>query len=328
MFETSSSASDRSSGAVPDGGAGAGRTADVCRLGERVDLSAPDVQREAIETLEDGGVVLLPQCGFELSARERELIADLRNFLVNAPATANGRPTIIFAPTRRRIARFNFAYAGRKLVRAEVKRAVLPEIEAMMARFSSWAEALLAALFPRYAGQFDQDRVTYRPNERSAVQPLHVDSAYGYPTQGRAMLRVFCNIDPLDRPRVWQIGEPFEPFARRFLGSIEPRRSNWTAALLARLGIVGGARTAYDGLLAELRRLGKHNPQYQRDAPRRIIEFPAGASWIAITDLLLHGAVSGQHSLDQTFFLPAAAMRDPSRSSLRILERLSGRQLV
>jgi 3-deoxy-D-manno-oct-2-ulosonic acid (Kdo) hydroxylase len=77
-----------------------------------------------------------------------------------------------------------------------------------------------------------------------------------------------------------------------------------------------------------LRRLGKHNEDYQRDAPRRIVEFPAGACWIAITDLVLHGALSGQHSLDQTFFLPAAAMRDPSRSSLRILERLSGRRLV
>ena len=39
------------------------------------------------------------------------------------------------------------------------------------------------------------------------VQPLHIDSAYGYPTQGRGMLRIFCNIDPLDRPRVWQLGE-------------------------------------------------------------------------------------------------------------------------
>jgi len=43
---------------------------------------------------------------------------------------------------------------------------------------------------------------------------------------------------------------------------------------------------------------------------------------------VLHGAISGQHSLDQTFFLPTAAMHDPSRSSLRILERLSGHRLV
>ena len=58
------------------------------------------------------------------------------------------------------------------------------------------------------------------------------------------------------------------------------------------------------------------------------MEFPAGASWIAITDLVLHGAMGGQHSLDRTFYLPVEAMNDPSRSSLRILERLTGEALV
>ena len=37
--------------------------------------------------------------------------------------------------------------------------------------------------------------------------------------------------------------------------------------------------------------------------------------------------MSGQHSLDQTFYLPVEAMNDPSRSSLRILERLTGKAL-
>jgi hypothetical protein len=311
------------------------QTADACagavevfRLDEGCDPSAPAVQRDALEALESGGLVLLPRAGFELLASERTLISELLNFLVKEPGTANGRPTIILAPTQRRIARFNFAFAGRKLVRAEIKRAVRPELERMMVRFTTWTEHLLAALLPRYVPALDRDRVTYRPNERSAVQPLHVDSAYGYPTQGRAMLRVFCNIDPRERVRVWQIGEPFEPFARRFLTKLTPPRPGWAASVLARVGVVGGARTAYDAMLAELRRLVKRDAEYQRTAPRRIVEFPPGASWIAMTDLVLHGALAGQHSLDQTFFLPASAMRDPSRSSLRILERLSGRPLI
>ena len=87
-------------------------------------------------------------------------------------------------------------------------------------------------------------------------------------------------------------------------------------------------KTAYDLLVAELRRIAKHDREYQSAAPRRIVEFPSGSSWFAITDLVVHGAVSGQHSLDQTFFLPAVEMADPSRSSLRILERLTGRALV
>ena len=80
-------------------------------------------------------------------------------------------------------------------------------------------------------------------------------------------------------------------------------------------------------MIAQLRRLGKRDEAYQRTAPRRIVEFPSGSSWLAITDLVLHGAVSGQHSLDRTFYLPATAMRDPSRSSLSILERMTGRKL-
>jgi len=307
---------------------GSAGTVDVLTLAEGADLSHPAARRAALEALENGGVVFLPRSGFALSARERALLSDLRNILVKTPDAANGRPTIIFQPARGAIAKFNFAFSGRRLVRAEVKRSVLPELEAMFVRFAEWSEALTGRLLPSYRAVLGRDRITYRPNQRSAVQPLHVDSAYGYPTQGRGMLRVFCNIDPLDRPRIWQIGEPFESFARRFLPSVRQQRPGLAAVILARLGVVGGAKTAYDTLIAELRRLGKHDEEYQRTAPRRLVEFPSGSTWLAITDLVLHGAVSGQHSLDQTFLLPPEGMQDASRSSLRILERLSGRTLA
>src|SRR5262249_32856774 len=153
-------------------------------------------------------------------------------------------------------------------------------------------------------------------------------SAYGYPTQGRGMLRLFCNVDPDGQPRVWQVGEPFEPFAQRFVAATHPKRPGLATALLRGLGIVHGPKTEYDRLLADLRDIAKHDEGYQRAAPRRIVEFPSGSCWFAITDLVLHGAVSGQHSLDQTFFLPPAGMADPDRSSLHILERLTGRALV
>jgi len=304
-----------------------GKAIDVCML-DGVDLSAPEVRQEALEALENGGVVCLPRSGFEPLPRERELISNMRNFLVEEPTASNGRPTIIFEPARGRITKLNYIFQGRKLVRAEVKSSALPDIEGMMVRFGKWADDLIATLFPRYVSVLDRDRITYRPNRRDKVQARHVDSVYGYPTQGRGMLRLFCNIDPLNRPRVWQVGEPFEPFARRFLPTAKPAKLRWTASALARLGLVNGGKTAYDLLLADLRRQGKRDEEYQRTGPQRIVEFPAGACWFAITDLVLHGAMSGQHSLDQTFFLPAEGMRDPSRSSLRILERLTGRQLV
>lgn len=142
------------------------------------------------------------------------------------------------------------------------------------------------------------------------------------------MLRVFTNINPVNRLRIWQLGEPFEPFVQRFLPDVKVSGPSWFSTLLARLGVIDGAKTKYDQYIAALRALGMRDKEYQAFAPRELMEFPAGSSWIAITDLVLHGAISGQHSLDQTFYLPVEAMNDPSRSPLRILERLTGEALV
>jgi len=142
------------------------------------------------------------------------------------------------------------------------------------------------------------------------------------------MLRVFCNISPEGRPRIWRVGEPFEPFARRYVPTARPPRTRHFETLLARLGVTHGRRTAYDHFMADIRGQVKRDAEYQRSGPQRVVSFPPGAAWIAITDLVLHGASSGQHSLDQTFFLPPETMRDPARSSLRILERLSGYSLL
>jgi hypothetical protein len=105
------------------------------------------------------------------------------------------------------------------------------------------------------------------------------------------------------------------------------QKPGWSASLLSHLGIVG-PKTAYDQVIAELRRLGKDDKEYQKNAPRQIVEFPSGSCWFAITDLVLHGAVSGQHSIDQTYFLPDTGMSDPAHSTLRILERMSQQALV
>ena len=49
---------------------------------------------------------------------------------------------------------------------------------------------------------------------------------------------------------------------------------------------------------------------------------------MAFTDQVSHAAMAGQYQLEQTFYLPVAAMIDESRSPLRILERLKSRRLV
>jgi len=302
----------------------------ILPLERSVDRSAPAVRQEALETLENGGVVVLLDCGFTLSASERDLIANTRHFVrgIDDADIRDGRPTIIYEPWRGKIKKRRYTHARGRFSRTGIESEIRRPLETMMARFGDWATATIAELFPGYPSVLAEDRITYRPHERSTLQPLHIDSSYGYPTEGRGMFRLFCNVDPTGRPRVWQVGEPFEPFAQRFISSVQLREASWMENLLSRLKIRRGRRTLYDDVIAELRRLGKRDQDYQRTAPRELVQFPSGSSWFAITDLVPHGAVSGRHSLDQTFFLPATGMTDPRRSSLYILERLTGRRLT
>ena len=285
----------------------------------RVDMTSRSVRAEAIEVVEGGRILLLRDIGFELTARERELILDKEVILPGQKErdSRTGRPTLIFDPECGRFEQTK--------IQGEARR----EVEAMMQRFTAWADDIISTLFPSYRPALERERATYRPCSRSKPQGMHIDTSYKYPSQGRGMLRIFCNINPSGQARVWQIGEPFEPFVSHFLPSTS-RFSAWRDWLLQRLGgaRIRRTRTAYDRLVADIRRLAKSDDQYQTTAPRRLVEFPMGSSWIALTDLAVHGAISGQHSLDQTFFLPVSAMQEPERSSLRILERLTGRALV
>jgi len=293
-------------------------TVQLLEIDAAADQNSPAVQAAVLETLENGGVVYLPKSGFELSDRERELILDSSVTLPTRREreSRNGRPTVVFDPEHAKI-------LGKRIRQPE-----RGEFETMMARYSDWAESLLARLLPSYAPALVRDRLTFRPCERAKPQGLHVDASYGRPTEGRGMLRVFCNINPTGRPRVWRVGEQFEPFAKRYLGSAKARKTNPVEKLMASLGIVKGQRTAYDHLVADIRGRAKKDAVFQADSPQRVVEFPEGSAWIAITDLVLHGALSGQHSLDQTFFVPPGCMAESEKSSLRILERLSGASLT
>jgi hypothetical protein len=42
---------------------------------------------------------------------------------------------------------------------------------------------------------------------------MHVDNFPSTPTRGKRILRVFTNVNPSGRARVWRMGEPFEQMA-------------------------------------------------------------------------------------------------------------------
>jgi hypothetical protein len=43
---------------------------------------------------------------------------------------------------------------------------------------------------------------------------------------------------------------------------------------------------------------------------------------------VLHAALGGEFALEQTFHLDVAQMAEPARAPIRVLERLSGRNLA
>ncbi len=291
-----------------------GQVAQILELENLADTNAA----HAAETLESGGIIFLKDAGFGLSERESKLISDASVTLPTRKEreSQNGRPTVVFEPSRG------------KILHARMKPPERTELENIMSRYANWATEAVNTLFPTYRGRIKRDRTTYRPCERATTQGLHVDASYGRPTGGCGMLRVFYNVNPNQQNRVWRVGETFEAFAERFVPNARIKPVGPMEKALGQLNIIKGQRTVYDHVMEDIRGQAKSDKTYQAECPQRVVEFPPGSAWIAITDLVLHGAVSGQHSLDQTFFVPSEVMNHPERSSLKILERLTDQALV
>jgi hypothetical protein len=155
---------------------------------------------------------------------------------------------------------------------------------------------------------------------------LHVDAFPATPNQGRRILRVFANVNPTGLPRVWRVGEPFEEVARRFLPKINKQLPGY-AALLQLLKITKTTRSEYDHIMLQIHDRMKADLHYQRNVMQDEIHFVPNTTWIVQTDHVSHAAMSGQHVLEQTFYLPVNAMQAPALSPLHTLERLMGHTL-
>jgi hypothetical protein len=156
---------------------------------------------------------------------------------------------------------------------------------------------------------------------------LHIDAFPSNPNQGKRILRVFCNINPEGEERVWRVGEAFEKVAQTFLPKIAAPFPG-AAKILQGLKITKSYRTLYDHYMLQIHDRMKLDEDYQASVPYTEIRFPAFSTWIVQTDHVSHAAMSGQHLLEQTFYLPVNAMNNPELSPLKILEKFTARQLV
>ena len=271
--------------------------------------------RGAQRAAEAGRVLLFPQLTFALTEDERRFLT---------PACADGKSKNI-----------SLDPASGRIQGATLAGPDLAALAAMMQRFAREAQSLVVRLFGSYSGHIEPGRTSFRPVEvegrtssyRKDDTRLHVDAFASRPNHGRRILRLFSNINPQGRARVWHVGEPFEDFAARFCPRVGIPLPG-AAWLLERLGITRGRRSLYDHVMLGLHDRSKGDLRYQRDADKARIEFPAGSTWIVFTDRVLHAALNGQYVLEQTFYLPVAAMQEPHHAPLAILEKLMQRPLV
>lgn len=269
---------------------------------------------DGVTALEGGAVIFLPKATFELGP------ADLAIF---SPAAVAAAKNVSFDPATRLV-------SGTPLQGSDRDR-----LQEIFTRFSRLARQLVDSFLPRYAGHLITARASFRPVEiagrvtswRKDDTRLHVDAFPSTPVHGRRILRVFSNVNPESRPRLWNVGSPFEAVASRFAAQL---RMPWPASghLRRLLRLTKSVRSPYDALMLQLHDRMKADDEFQATWPKERLAFPSGTTWLAFTDAVSHAATSGQYQLEHTFLLPVAAMADERRSPLRILERLTGRPLA
>jgi len=270
-----------------------------------------DERQSAIAALESGRVLFFPRLPFVLSGEEAPLLT---------PDLFRGRAKNI-----------SLDPSGR-LKHAAGENAAL---QAMMQRFANGAVALVSGLFPRYAAGLERARTSYRPVEIAGRKTspvhddtrLHVDAFPTRPMRGRRIMRLFSNVHPGALPRVWNVGEPFPDMAGKLLPKV---RTPLPFANLLRAATfqTRGLRSRYDDLMMGLHDNAKLDMDYQRGTTKTEIRFPPGTTWLCYTDQVMHAALSGQFVLEQTFHLDVAAMAEPQRAPIRVLETMTGRALA
>jgi 3-deoxy-D-manno-oct-2-ulosonic acid (Kdo) hydroxylase len=271
-----------------------------------------DAQRTAVRTLEGGGVLVLPRLAFELSEDEHRFLS---------PQWSDDRAK-------------NVSLEGQTLKGARGAPEDLRALARMIGRFATCAAELVAGLLPRYAPYVKRARTSFRPQPavgralswRKDDALLHVDAFPSRPNHGERILRVFCNVNRT-ADRVWRVGDDFEAVARTFLPRIG-RPLPGASAALAWLHVTKGRRSEYDHVMLGLHDCAKADRDYQRNCPQQVVHFAPGTTWLCFSDQVMHGAVSGQHMLEQTIHLPIAALYQPDSSPLAILEKLCGRPLA
>ena len=255
-----------------------------------------------IAHLELGRIIYLPKLYFKL----------------NPPNLLN--PAISDAKKKN----ISYHYPTKKLAGISKHNPYQTELHTMLQAYAQYARTLVDTMLPEYHASLRWGRTSYRPVEiigrqRSKRQDdtrVHVDAFPSTPVQGWRILRVFCNVNPNDKPRVWHVGESFANVLQHFAPELRPYPLI-KAKLLHRFRITKTLRTAYDHYMLQLHDGMKLNDEYQSSVQKTQMDFAAHSTWLVFSDQVSHAALSGQFLLEQTFYLPISAMATPNHSPFK-----------
>ena len=273
-----------------------------------------DQQQAYLKHLEHGGILFLPKLGFDFAANEARFLS---------PDWSDGKSKNIYLRGNER------AIKGAKGNTEE-----LAAMTALIERYSQSATALIKHLLPSYMPYATPANTSLRCIEasdrktswRKDDRRLHADAFPSKPTHGTRILRVFTNVNPHGKPRVWNVGEPFADMAAQFLPKV-PSYNRLQAKLINALGITKSLRGEYDHIMLHLHDLTKADAAYQAGAPQMRFEFPANSTWIVYSDLVLHAVLSGQHMMEQTFHLDQDKLNYAQACPKNSIESLLKRQI-
>ncbi len=267
-----------------------------------------EIQQQAIQALEHGQVVYLNQLPFVVNVPETALLT---------PALCDGKAKNVSYDIRTNQLHGTKCTGETRIL-----------LQHFMQRYAVYSAQLINNLFPEYKAHLQQARTSFRPVEiagrtapsyRKNDTLLHVDAFPASPVQGSRILRVFTNVNPHGKPRVWRVGEPLDQVINKFVPHVR-RPIPGSAWLLKLFGITRGKRTKYDHYMLNIHNQMKADPHYQKNCAQSEIHFAPGATWIVYTDQVSHAAMAGQYVLEQTFYLPATAMHFQNTAPVKVLE--------
>jgi len=273
------------------------------------------LQQTLVEELERGQVIYLPELAFPIRAADQHFL--------DPKYLAEGTKNISYNPANKTL----------KGLKQDSRNAA--SLKTMMQDFFIKANQLMHKLFPHYKSTLRMGRTSFRPAEilgrkssfRKDDTLLHIDAFPSTPMKGERILRLFSNINPNNKGRQWHLGEPFKDVMKRFAPDIS-RPFPGIHMMMNLFGITKQKRTPYDHYMLNIHHNMKKDSGYQEKAIQEKMDFPSNTTWIVFTDLVSHAALTGQHLLEQTFYIPTEAQLHPEWAPLKQLEGYLQRSLL